>query len=287
MKAKRIIIASAGIAAIVLAILLYRFLPGILREKTPYGGDLLTVTFLDVGQAESILIGTPGGEFIMVDAGNQDDIGLVNDELWLAGAKHLALCAATHPHEDHIGAMTELLYSPGADNLVLPDYDCDTYFVEKMLEAAEQEHIPVVFPETGEVIYDKDDVVITVVYNGAGAEDANNASLMLRLTYDEVSLLLTGDAEQAEEMRAIQAGAELRADILDLGHHGASDAAYEPFLDRVKMKYGVISCGRNNEYGHPHDRTLFTMARYGVKLYRTDEMGTLRFASDGKTWKLP
>lgn len=287
MKAKKRMVGIALALLIGLVLLALCFLPGLFRGGTYYGRGLLTVTFLDVGQAEATLIGTPEGDFILVDAGNQSDAGIVRDELWLAGAERLALAVATHPHEDHIGAMPEVLAERSAEALYLPDFDTSAYFCERLLKTAAEEGIPARFPQTGEVIYERGGVCVTVAYNGAGAEDANNASLMLRVTYGETSLLLVGDAEQPEEMRAIGANALLKADILELGHHGARDASSDAFIEKVSPQIGVISCGRSNDYGHPHGETLAKMAKCGIRLYRTDESGTLRFVSDGTSWELP
>ena len=284
---KRVLLILTALLLAGIVILGAVFLPAYFRNRTYYGRGLLTLSFIDVGQGDSILIGTPSGDYLLVDAGSADALGTVEEELWLAGCDRLAAVVATHPHEDHIGGMSEILRAVKTAELCLPDFPLATPSYRELLKTAEEKKIGASVPESGDVIYDREDCRVTVLWNGDGAEEANDASIVLRITYGNSSALLMGDAGAAEETLLLGSGLPLRADLLKVGHHGSSGSTSVGFLAGVSPKISVISCGRNNDYGHPHRETLEKLASGGGELYRTDESGTLRFASDGKGWYLP
>lgn len=240
-------------------------------------GDL-QVHFIDVGQADCILI-VADGEAMLIDAGNNDDADTISSYLQGQGITTLRYAAATHPHEDHIGSMDTVLKNFDVQSLLLPEAVTETRTFENMLDAAAEKNIPTAVPVFGET-YSLGNAVLTTV-NCLKGGDLNNASLMFRMTYGDTSFLFVGDAEAPAEAAVLETGCELKSDVLKVGHHGSSSSTSAPFLRAVAPTYAVISCGVGNSYGHPHAETLAALA--GVTLFRTDEQGTVIAESDGHT----
>ncbi len=276
-----LILAAAAVLAIALIAI---FLPRYLRKKPE---DALDAVFFDVGQGDAILLSFPEGEFALIDAGSRDDAELLVEELACRGVRRLSFAAVTHPHEDHAGGMEAVLRAIPADKVYLSDGENDAGYYIDLLEWLEKSGTPCGVPGNGEVVYEKAGCRVTAVYNGEGAENLNDSSLIFRAVYGETSLLLTGDAEIPEETRLLALGGEIASDLLKLGHHGSQSSTGEAFLDAVKPRYAVISCGRNNDYGHPHREVLDRLERRGISLSRTDREGTVLFRSDGRAWTKP
>ena len=247
--------------------------------------DLFRVIFLDVGQGDSILLCMPNGEYALVDAGENEYGEAVTQKIQSYGAESLAFAVGTHPHSDHIGGMDTVLSHLETDVIYMPDYGAQTKTYNDLLDVIEEGNIPAEIPEDGDVIYDRDGVKVTVLYNGDGADDANNASIVLRATYGDDALLLTGDAEAPVEKQLLDAGEELSANLYKFGHHGSSTSNSEVFLEAVEPETGVVSCGKDNDYGHPHREILQRVEKYGIALYRTDQLGDILFASEGTGWE--
>ena len=256
-----------------------------MNETAPAQEDSLRVAFLDVGQGDSILLCRPNGDFALVDAGENDQGEAVTQKLRDYGVDRLSFAVGTHPHSDHIGGLDVVLSQVKTDVIYMPDFGASTKTYTDLLDVIEEGDIPAEIPEIGDVIYNEDGVRVKVLYNGDGAEDANNASIVLRVTYGEDALLLTGDAETPVENQLLQAGEDLTANLYKFGHHGSSTSNSEAFLETVAPEFGVVSCGKDNDYGHPHREIRQRVKKYGITLYRTDEMGDILFASEGTGWE--
>lgn len=254
-------------------------------ETAPAEEDSLRVVFLDVGQGDSTLLCMPNGDFALVDAGENDYGEAVTQKLRSYGVNRLSFAVGTHPHSDHIGGLDVVLSEIDADVIYMPDFGANTQSYDDLLDVIEAGNISAEIPEIGDVIYNEDGVRVKVLYNGDGAEDANNASIVLRVTYGEDALLLTGDAETPVENQLLQAGEDLTANLYKFGHHGSSTSNSEAFLEAVAPEFGVVSCGKDNDYGHPHREIRQRVKKYGIALYRTDEMGDILFASEGTGWE--
>ena len=241
----------------------------------------LAVHFLDVGQADCILI-QQGDHAMLIDAGNNSDDELITTYLQNAGVLHLDYAVGTHPHEDHIGALDTVLKNFPVQNLLMPRVQASTGTFEDVLDAAIEKGLSITAPKAGDT-FPLGNAVLTAVNNYTG-DDLNDHSIMLRLTYGDVSFLFTGDAEVPAEQAALATGLPLRSDVLKVGHHGSSTSTSDAFLSAVSPTYAVISCGADNDYGHPHDETMEKLAEY--EIYRTDLQGTIVARSDGSkiTW---
>jgi len=240
----------------------------------------LSVHFLDVGQADCILAGS-GGRWLLIDAGNNDDSDAVVAYLKKMGVTSLDYAIGTHPHEDHIGGMDAVIRNFPVGKLILPPKETTTATFEDVLDAAAETGLSVTAPQVG-TSYALGSAAFTIVApNGDYGDELNNWSVGVRLTCGQRSFLLCGDAEAEAEADMLKNGQTLRSDVLKVGHHGSDTSTSPAFLAAIAPEWAVISCGKNNSYGHPDAQTLSRLAAAGVKLFRTDEQGTITAASNG------
>ncbi|MBR6563807.1 MAG: MBL fold metallo-hydrolase [Clostridia bacterium] len=244
------------------------------------GDKTMTVHFIDVGQGDSAFIELPNGECMLIDAGERDYAGRVISFIDCLGYTKIDHVVATHPHSDHIGGMQRVIESFDIGTIYMPEAITDTSSFINLLEAIDAK---------GKTITPVDD---TLVVNFGGAkgrfvapsvisENLNDCSAILHLSYGERAFLFTGDAEAIEESTV---SADIEADVLKVGHHGSYTSSSDAFLSKVKAQIAVISCGKDNEYGHPHDVALKRLENSGVKrIYRTDISGTVTVITDGRT----
>lgn len=248
------------------------------------------IWYLDVGQADSMLLQLPNGndwDYVLIDAGTgQTEEALVS---WLQeqGVTDIAAVIATHPHEDHIGGMDAVLEAIPVESLYMPEVKESltptTRCYEQMLDAAEAQQVQAVKGQSGVTVYGEDGVKLELVGPEPQKEydDLNEYSLVAKLTVGEKSFLFTGDSSEQAEADMIEAGEDLKADVLKIGHHGSSTATTEAFLQAVNPQVAVISCGIDNSYGHPHEETMQRLQEKALTIYRTDEDGTILATCDG------
>ena len=243
--------------------------------------------FIDVGQADSILV-ICDGHAMLIDGGNAADATLVRNYLKEQNVTKLDYVVGTHPHEDHIGGLKNIMRYVKPDKVYCStnspsDYNTSAFrnFVYYVTGDLRQE---LVVPTPGETFLLGSAKVTVVGPIKKDYEDINDTSIVLRVEYGDLSFLFAGDMEGKAELDLVHAGANLEADVLKVGHHGSGSSSYYQFLREVKATYGVISCGRDNEYGHPHDGPLSRFRDADVKLYRTDLQGHIVCRTDdGKT----
>jgi beta-lactamase superfamily II metal-dependent hydrolase len=246
-------------------------------------GKQVKVHFIDVGQADSILLQIPGGQNILVDAGNNEDGPLVVEYLREQGVQKIDYLVATHPHEDHIGGMDNVIKNFEIGKVFMPNIQTTTKTFEDVLLALKAKDLKITTAKAGVSVLEQDNLKMNFVApNKNNYEDLNNWSAVMRVQYGDTAFLLTGDAEQLSEKEMLAAGANLKADVLKIGHHGSNSSTGKKFLNAVAPEYAVISVGKDNDYGHPHKETLARLTKAGIKIYRTDQSGTIVFTSDGK-----
>lgn len=239
----------------------------------------LKVHFIDVGQGDSCFIELPNGETMLIDAGEREYGDSVVTYIFTQGYGALDYVVATHPHSDHIGGMAEVLNALPVGELFMSPYPGNTTAFEDMLTAAENNDVPVQEVMAGDMIFDADGLRAEVVAPKELADNSNNNSVVVKLTYGENSFLFTGDAEKKEEDGI---WTNIKCDVLKIGHHGSKTSTSANFLKKVEPEYAVISCGSANRYGHPDDVVLQRLDRQGISVFRTDIQGTIVFTSDGK-----
>ncbi len=242
--------------------------------------------FIDVGQGDSTLIRTPLGDILIDAAENSVEEDLKN-YLDLCGVEVLYYAVFTHPDSDHIGGADMILAEYEVQNVIKPDFEKTTKVYTRMMEAIAAEGCPVYNALPGET-YSLGEFDMFILSPDPKADlDSNNSSIVIKATWGETTAMLTGDAEKPAEESIMQtySAADLGSMLLKMGHHGSRTSSTAEWLAAVNPKIAVISCGRDNSYGHPHAEALARIKAYvGDKIYRTDELGSIVFITDGTSF---
>ena len=257
----------------------------------------LTVTMLDVGQGDAILIKT-AEQTVLIDTSDLDEQEKLRAELKKAQVKRIDKLILTHPHADHIG---------GVDGVVLKDYEVGEVYDNGMpskskvylnyMKKLKQKNIPRHALTAGDVLDLGGGVSFKVlsppkdvVEKGSKStdnHDPNNESVVGKLIFGNFSMMFTGDAEQqAEKVMVDNFAGDLRSTLLKAGHHGSKTSSSAAFLRAVQPEGVLISCGAGNDYGHPHKQTMKKYQSLKLKIYETDLNGTIVVTSDGKSYKI-
>jgi len=248
-------------------------------DSTDFKSDL-KVHFIDVGQADSILVELPNSQIMLIDGGNKVDGPSVLKYLKSLKIKTIDYLVATHPHEDHIGGLSAIIKELEIKSIYMPDVTANTEIFGELLDAIEDKGLKINIAKAGAGILSIPDLKISIVAPvKTEYANLNDYSAVIKLTYKKTSFLFAGDAEAESEG---QITADIKADVLKVGHHGSSAATSESFLKKVNPSAAVISVGKDNSYGHPSKVTLERLNRAGVKVYRTDKAGTIIATSNGK-----
>lgn len=247
------------------------------------------VTILDVGQGSAALIAQDGA-YCLIDAGPADAKQQLVNDLRQLGVRELRLMVLSHPHSDHIGGAVEVLENFTVDEILVTSAEVlptGSSWQSSILGIAKSDGIPVTVAQAGQnfAIGGGTLQVLQANYQDPQAEDLddalNDTSICTLFTAGGFSYLTTGDAEAVAEQQLVDRyGTALRATLLTAGHHGSYTSSGAALLSAVKPQAVAISCGVDNDYGHPHDSTLRRIAAQGAQVYRTDTMGSITF-----TWR--
>ncbi|OIP26342.1 MAG: MBL fold metallo-hydrolase [Chloroflexi bacterium CG_4_9_14_3_um_filter_45_9] len=240
----------------------------------------LNIHFIDVGQGDSIIL-RYGSSSMIIDAGTNASTNSLINTIKGMGISKFDIVVGTHPHEDHIGGMDAVINQFDIGTIYMPKVTTTTKTFQDVLIAIKNKGLTITTPET-ETIFNFGETQCTILApNSQTYEDLNNYSIIIKLVYGNTSFLLTGDAQTESEKEMLSNGYNLQSDVLKVGHHGSSSSTSPEFLKAVSPQYSIISVGKNNDYGHPHQVTLDKLAGAGVKVYRTDLNGTITIISDG------
>ena len=245
----------------------------------------LEVHFLDVGQGDCTII-LCDGESMVIDGGPRSANSKLHSylrntlKIW-----NVNYAVSTHPHLDHVYGISTLLNTVQVDVVLTPVLEWDSDAFGYMLKYAKMQGTPLSVPQVGET-FPLGGATVTVLNcwpEGVAKGRTNDTSIVLRIDYGKTSFIVTGDAEDWAEYMMLDTGLPLKADVLRVAHHGSSYSSTPQFLEAVKPTYAVISCGKDNPYGHPHPETLARLDEVGSTVLRTDRLGTIVMNSDGET----
>ncbi len=261
-------------------------MPAASTPSTAEGGTL-TVHFIDVGQADCALLECDG-KYMLIDGGNVADSSLVVSYLQKQGVEELEAVFCSHAHEDHVGGLAGVLAVYPTAAVYAPTRTHASKCFDDFVRYTHQQGLEIIIPSVGDVCT-LGGASVTVLGPVTSYADINNTSLVLMVQYGQNRFLFTGDMEQEAETDLIDAGTDLKTDVLKVGHHGSHTSTGYRFLYEAQPTYGVISCGRGNSYGHPHEEPLSRLRDADVMVYRTDELGHIIAVSDGTnitfTWE--
>ncbi len=284
-KAKKQMIIRVSLLILLAALALFINQFGVPQDTEPTQGTLqgnvIEVHFIDVGQGDSILI-EAGDSAMLIDAGENNKGTSVIDYLAAQNIKDLDYVIGTHPHSDHIGGLDTVLSTLPVDTLIMPKATHTTKTYEDVLDIIAEKGLTITKPVVGGEYRLGSASFVIIAPNSSSYEELNEYSIVIKLTHEDNSFLLTGDAGSLSEEEMLASGIDLSADLLKLGHHGSAYSSTERFLDAVTPTYAIACVGIDNEYGHPHPDTLIARDTRNIMFYRTDKQGTVVFTSDGK-----
>lgn len=246
----------------------------------------LEIHVIDVGQADSIFFKLPNGEHMLIDAGNNPDGDLVVSYLTTESVAALDYVIGTHPHEDHIGGLDDVINAFEIDNLYLPNATSTTDTYNDVIDAITSNNLSITEAKVGVTLFDTevDSKTLKAVMLSPISEsysNTNDYSPVIKLTYGVTSYIFTGDAENDVEDEIMESDVDLAADVLKVGHHGSSTSTSQAFLDKVSPEFALISVGTGNTYGHPAQETIDRLTTSNIDIYRTDLNGTIIVKSNG------
>jgi len=256
-------------------------------KEMPKINEHLRVTFLDVGQGDSTLLELPNGEVMLIDAGNPEDGEKIVSQIKEKGYDRIDYLIATHPHADHIGGMAEIVESFEIGKIYMPKKSHNISSFERLVDAAIEKKLSITEAKSGVMVMESDNLKISILSPMSGSyDDLNNYSAVVKAEYGATAFLFMGDAEKQVEYELLSSGLNLSADVLKVGHHGSGTSSTGKFIRAVRPIYGIISCGKDNDYGHPHSKVLDILNENSIDVLRTDKSGNIVISSDGINLKV-
>ncbi len=254
------------------------------NSSTPEGSAQVKVHFIDVGQGDCTLV-MSRGEAMLIDSGERDDSDRVIKYLKEQGITKLSCIIVTHPHTDHMGEMPDILKAFKTDKFIMPkvpDNMVPTIMrYEKMLKQIKNQGLEISWSSNSE--FRLGDAVINTYTPKGQFEELNDYSTVVKISCGSRKFLIMGDTEKEEESDLLAQKFDFRADVLKVPHHGSYKGTTSELLKAVGAQYAVICCGKNNDYGHPHDSTLKRIKKFVSNVYITKDNGDIVFTTDGKS----
>ncbi|MFH1537291.1 MAG: MBL fold metallo-hydrolase [Patescibacteria group bacterium] len=247
----------------------------------------LEIYYFDVGQGDAVLIRTPENQDILIDSGPDDKIVYHLGNTLPFWDRDIELLILTHPHEDHVAGIPDVLKRYEVDKILYMDVEYENANFEEMKNMIEEKGIE--YGETfwGDKFYFDSGIILETLFPFANSElndfeDLNDTSIVSRLIYQDNEFLFTGDSGQMIEEQILYNGIDASADVLKVGHHGSKYSSSMPFLKWVDPEYAIIQSGVGNQFKHPHFVTLWNLDKLSIDIFRNDEQGTIKVESNGE-----
>ena len=251
------------------------------KDTTDYSEHSFAVHYIDVEQGDAALV-ICDDKTMLIDGGKPHASSIIYTYLKNLNIDYLDYIVASHADDDHIGGLSAPLAKMKVGNVLAPEAEADTRSYKSLKTKVAEQGLTMVHPKSGETL---DFGCGKIEFYGPiteGESERNNGSIVMKIIYGETSFLFTGDAEREEEQEILDAGYDLSATVLKVGHHGSKNSTTYPFLREIMPKYAIISVG-DNSYGHPTEDVLSRLRDADVKVYRTDMQGDIVVESDDKT----
>jgi competence protein ComEC len=242
------------------------------------------VSFLDVGQGDSILIESPSGNRVLIDGGKPGSILQPLAKALPLFARDLDVVIATHPDNDHVGGLPEVLTKYKVHSFIEPGSTGESSTYRELERLVKDTSIPRFLARRGMVVDMGDGVRLDVLFpdRDVSLVESNTSSVILRASYGSTTVMLTGDSPQVIERDVVRVyGNSLSSTVLKLGHHGSRTSSDELFVRAVNPQYAVVSAGAGNSYGHPHKEVIDLISRLGISVLETSKEGIIQCNSDG------
>jgi len=252
-----------------------------------FGNQNLEVTFLDVGQGDAIFIEAPNGNQVLIDAGRDVKILRQLSKLIPFYDREIDLLISTHPDSDHIGGMPEIIERFNVEMYLHSGKESESDIYKELLEKLEEKEVGQMLARRGMRINLSEEVALDVLFpdRDVSGLDANDASVIAKLTYGETEVMLTGDSsKKIEEYLVSQYGERLESDILKAGHHGSKTSSATAFLGVTDPDFAVVSAEKDSRYGHPHKEVLDSFENFEIEVLNTADLGNITFVSDGTSF---
>lgn len=237
----------------------------------------LKVYFFDVGQADSILV-VNNEQTMLIDAGNNDDGQLLVNNLNNLGITKIDYLIGTHPHEDHIGGLDDIIKNFSIGTIYMPKVQANTKTFEDVLDAVAEKNLKISTPKINDIfsIGNAECKVLSIDNN---ATNFNLSSIVIQMKFDGISYLFMGDAEKEVEENILKEfnydSQSIKSNIIKVGHHGSNTSSNEDFINAVAPELSIISVGKDNSYKHPSNEVIERLNKINSEIYRTDEVGNI------------
>jgi len=245
----------------------------------------LTVAFLDVGQGDAIYVEAPNGNQILIDGGGSKAVLRQLSKVMPFYDRSIDVVLATHSDKDHIGGLPDVLQRYNIDFILDSGNKGDSKAYKELRRSSEAIGVTPAEVKRGMVVVLDDDVYLNILFpdRDVSGVESNTASVIAQLVYGDTEFMLTGDSPKAmEEYLVMLDGEGLESDVLKVGHHGSKTSSAEVFLGYVQPKYSVISAGKDNKYGHPHQEVIEKLNQFDSAILSTQDKGIIIFESDGE-----
>ncbi|MDI6603190.1 MAG: ComEC/Rec2 family competence protein [Patescibacteria group bacterium] len=250
----------------------------------------LEVNFFDVGQGDAIFIETPQRHQILIDGGPTSAILEKLGKEMPFWDRSIDLIILTHPEHDHLAGLIEVLKRYKVENILWTGIKRDTPEYNEWLKLITTEGAKIFIAESGQkIIVSKN--IFKVLYpfenlEGKVIKNSNDTSIVIKLVFGENSFLFTGDISKSAEKKILNEKIDIDSDVLKVAHHGSKTSSANEFIEKVSPKIAVILAGKDNRYGHPHQKVLETLAKHDITILRTDQSGDIKIFSDGNNFKV-